>query len=100
MLDFHLYTFTNVILAVDACAKELDHTAPKLKGSQRIRTKVGCAQQHNHRLKKAVSGSVDVDDLQPEMLANGCPKPRVARLKVALPFYKAGVGQFLCFEIH
>jgi hypothetical protein len=78
----------------------VDHIAPKLKGSQRIRTKVGCAQQHNHRLEKAVSGSVDVGDLQPEVLAHGCPKPRVARLKVALAFYQAGFGQFLCFEIH
>jgi hypothetical protein len=46
--------------------------------------------------EKAVSGSVDDDNLQPQMLANSTPKPRVARAKVALPWHKAGGGQVRC----
>ena len=89
-------SLTKIFRVPDAEPKEPDNLSPKLKAIQRIRTKVGFAQQHNHRLEKTVSGSVDLRNLQPEMLANSSPKLRVARDKVALTWHKAGGGQVLC----
>ena len=89
-------SLTKTFPVPDAEPKELDNLSPKLKGAHRIWTKAGLPKQHNHGLKKAVSGSVDDDNLEPKMLANSIPELRVARGKVAHPLHKAGGGQVLC----